>query len=439
MLSFKRIFIVFFLLAFAGIIVLSILIWQFNERRVLLLAGILCILILFFFVVLFNFTRRKKAEKDLQLSEQRFGALVDSIKDYAIFMIDPKGNVMSWNQGARRIKGYSADEVIGKPISMFYTDADNATGEPAYNLKMTLEEGHFEAIGWRKRKDGSLFWADAVFTPLYDNTETLTGFIKITKDISLQRLNEEEMQNNLAREKKLNEMKSRFVSLASHEFKTPLSVILSSISLVERYNAPEMEDKRLKHIQRIRNNVNDLKQILNDFLSLDRLEEGLVRNQAEPTDLRALVNDMVRNMQEYCKKDQRILVSISGDARDIMVDVHLLHNVLVNLVSNAVKYSPENSTISLHLQYGSKTVSFSVRDEGIGIPQEEQEHLFERFFRASNTTGTAGTGLGLSIVRRYLELMEGQIRVNSAPGTGTEFTVILKTSQQLAQRPGARD
>jgi len=179
-------------------------------------------------VFLYNFRRRKRAEKGLEESERRFDLLMQHVKDYAIFMIDPRGNVMTWNEGAEQIKGYKAEEVIGAPISIFYTDEDNARGEPEDNLRIAAALGSYECVGIRKRKDGTWLYADVVYTCMRNQRQEITGYVKITKDISEQRRAEEEMRLSLQKERELNEMKSRFVTLASHEFKTPLSVILSS-------------------------------------------------------------------------------------------------------------------------------------------------------------------------------------------------------------------
>ncbi len=345
-------------------------------------------------------------------------------------MIDPEGKVMSWNQGAEHIKGYSASEVIGKPISLFYTDEENLRGEPAHNLKRAKQEGRFESVGWRKRKDGSLFFADVFFTALYDDNHKLRGFAKITRDITKQQKAEEEMRNALKQEKELNEMKSRFVTLASHEFSTPLSVILSSVSLIERYQEPGMEDKRLKHIHRIKSNVNNLKQILNDFLSVEKLEGDIVRNCPVDTDLVHLAHETIEDMEAALKENQQIHLHTTGSPGNISADTQLLRNILNNLLSNAIKYSPENASIDCTLSYLAGSVEIHIRDRGIGIPAGEQEHLFERFFRATNTAGISGTGLGLSIVKNYLDLMGGSIHLKNAPEGGSTFTVILPSEQR---------
>ncbi|HWB94510.1 MAG TPA: ATP-binding protein [Puia sp.] len=392
---------------------------------VTLLALALALLVASGFIIPYNLDRRKRAEKGLQESRDFAGLLVSNVKEYAICMIDPDGIVLTWNQGAEQINGYTREEIIGKPISVFYTNEQNARGEPVYNLGKAGVEGRYECIGLRKRKDGSEFYADVVLTAIRNEDGKLTGFMKITKDISAQIKVREDLNRALVRERELNEMKSRFVTMASHEFKTPLSVILSSTNLIERYNGPEMADNRLRHIHRIKSNLNNLKQLLNDFLSVEKLEEGIVRNDPARTDLVKMAEETIQDMEEACMDGQRIELEVRGEAQDVLMDQHLLRNILNNLLSNAIKYSPASSLIRFRVEFTYDWVRFSVADQGIGIPEKDQPHLFERFFRASNTGGVPGTGLGLSIVMRYLDLMGGTISVESQPATGSTFTITL--------------
>jgi len=390
-----------------------------------LLTGIFALLSIASFLIAYNFNRRRKAEKGLAESEHQFRLFMQYVKDYAIFMVDPEGRVMNWNKGAERIKGYKAQEIIGKHISIFYTEEEIQRHEPEDNLQKAAEMGSYEIVGLRKKKDGTLFYADVVFTCIHNDNGDITGYVKITKDISDQMKSEEEMKLSLRREKELNEMKSRFVTLASHEFKTPLSVILSSTSLIERYSASDQEDKRMRHIQRIKSNVKNLRQILGDFLSLEKLEEGVVRNNPSATNVVALAEEIILDIQEAGKPGQMIDLKMSGEPQIVALDENLLRNILNNLLSNAVKYSPECTPIRFLIEFHTGTLKFTVSDGGIGIPPEEQKHLFERFFRASNTSGISGTGLGLSIVKRHLELMGGQIDVSSEAGKGTIVMITL--------------
>lgn len=441
---FRDIFILLFAVIMTGLLLLAITTWHYEDTAIArsayawLLGAVFLMLMGLFVLVLYNLDRRKSAERKYAVSEARLALLVRDVKDLAIFMIDPSGQVMSWNRGAERIKGYTENEIVGRPISLFYTEEDILRDEPAANLRRALEEGRYESLGWRRRKDGSVFYADVLITPLYDDGGHLEGFAKITRDITDQKRAEEDIQRSLRREQELNEMKSRFVSLASHEFKTPLSVILSSASLIEKYQAPEDLDKRNRHLQRIKSNVGNLRQILNDFLSVDQLEKGIIRNSPSVLDLPAFLKETLQNMTEACKAGQQFELSIRGAERKTILDAQLLGNILNNLLSNAIKYSGEHSIIRVYLDFGPDFLRFTVKDQGIGIPAAEQPRLFEEFFRASNANSVSGTGLGLSIVRKYIDLMGGAITFSSAPGEGTEFIITLP-SHLTEEEPPAPD
>ena len=233
-----------------------------------------------------------------------------------------------------------------------------------------------------------------------------------------------ELITSLEREKELNELKSRFVSMASHEFRTPLSAILSSISLVESYQKEEHLEKRKKHTDRIKSSVRNLVDILNDFLSLDKLEQGKVEVHKEKFELSEFADDLIEEVNGLLKQGQQINVSHSGD-KEIVQDKKILKNILLNLLSNAIKYSAQDKEIYFLLEAHNNNVSIRVKDEGIGIPEEEQENLFGKFYRAKNVTNIQGTGLGLNIVKKYVELLDGNISFTSAPNKGTTFTVEL--------------
>lgn len=246
----------------------------------------------------------------------------------------------------------------------------------------------------------------------------------VEHDITRQKQAEEDIRVALSKERELNELKSRFVSMASHEFRTPLSTILTSLSLAQKYEKPEDDDKRQKHYGRIRTSVHNLTGILKNFLSLDKLETGHVAAKAEPVNLDALIGDICEEMQAIAKPGQKMDCKLDGPA-DCMNDASILRNILVNLASNAIKYSDEGKTIRLRTVVDDQKIQMSVSDEGIGIPQAEQFHLFQRFFRANNATNIQGTGLGLTIVRKYLDLLGGDIWFESTEHVGTTFTFVI--------------
>ena len=230
-----------------------------------------------------------------------------------------------------------------------------------------------------------------------------------------------ELVEALEKEKELNEMKSRFVTMASHEFRTPLSTILSSTSLLDKYTDQDI-DKRKKHIGRIKSSVKNLVEILESFLSLSKLEEGRIETNPVYFDLDKFTEELVEDISTIAIEGQQIVFNYEGDT-NIFLDKQILHNVLINLISNAIKYSPANKNIYFETRVDSDEIIFEIRDEGIGIPEEEQKHLFERFFRARNAINVQGTGLGLHIVKKYVDLLGGEISFKSSTETGTVFKI----------------
>jgi len=234
----------------------------------------------------------------------------------------------------------------------------------------------------------------------------------------------DELTKALSKEKDLSDLKSRFVSMASHEFRTPLSTILSSASLVAKYTESEEQEKRDKHIQRIKSSVNNLTSLLNEFLSIGKIEDGKVVAKNSDLNVKELINGLCLEMEALVKPGQKITYQHRG-IEMFFLDPSLLRNIITNLLSNAIKFSPEDAVIEVISTVIGKEIKIRVRDNGMGISTEDQEHLFERFFRGSNVTNIQGTGLGLHIVARYIELMNGRIEFESELEKGTKFTITL--------------
>ncbi len=232
----------------------------------------------------------------------------------------------------------------------------------------------------------------------------------------------EELTKALSKEKELSDLKSRFVSMASHEFRTPLSTILSSASLVAKYTETAQQENRDKHINRIKTSVSNLTDLLNEFLSIGKIEDGKIIAHYSHFNIKELLETVCAEMQNLVKSGQQIKYTHRGN-EVIYLDPSLLRNIILNLLSNAIKFTPENGTIIITTTANEKEIIISVKDSGLGISKEDQEHLFERFFRGTNATNIQGTGLGLHIVSKYIELMDGQISYNSELEKGTEFII----------------
>lgn len=253
-------------------------------------------------------------------------------------------------------------------------------------------------------------------------TEELFNAIKQLEETNkLQKQAEIEVRKALEKEKELNEMKSRFVTIASHEFRTPLSTILSSTSLIKKYSELGEQEKLDKHIQRVKSAVNNLNGILNDFLSVSKLEEGHTSLQPARFNLKDLLEEIQEEMSAVLKENQSLSFSHNG-GEELVQDKHIIKNTILNLVSNAIKYS-EQGKIEIKSAAEDSTIRISVSDEGMGIPEQDQPFLFSRFFRAQNAANIQGTGLGLNIVKRYIELLSGSISFESIPGNGTIFFI----------------
>jgi signal transduction histidine kinase len=249
--------------------------------------------------------------------------------------------------------------------------------------------------------------------------------------IAEQKLKESEIEltKSLSKEKELNEMKSRFVSMASHEFRTPLTSILSSAAIIGRYEKEDQQDKREKHINRIKSSVANLTGILNDFLSLSKIEEGRVEINLVELNLDLLCHEIIEDTKQLLKSDQKIIHTVHGENPRAIIDERILRNIVFNLISNAIKYSDKDVFCDIH--FHEDHFELIIKDQGIGIPIEDQKYLFTRFFRAGNVTNIQGTGLGLNIVKRYVELLGGQIKFESEHEVGTTFYVTIPNAEQI--------
>jgi len=348
----------------------------------------------------------------------KFQAIVTNAVD-GIITINEKGIMESINPAALQIFGYELEEVLGSNIKMLMPEPDQSKHDGYLGNYHSTGQAKIigngrEVIG--KRKNGSTFpFLLSISEVLHDNKKIFIGVIHDISELK-------EIKEALMKERELSELKSRFVTMASHEFRTPLSAILSSVSLIARYNETEDIDKRIKHVNRIKSSVENLTTILNGFLSLSKLDEGVVVVDAVTFDVTELVEDVHEELNGILKNGQQIIYKHIGDVTSVLIDQHLLRNIMINLVSNAIKYSKERKKIWVTTNVENNKMILIVRDEGIGIPEYEQKYLFNRFFRANNVTSISGTGLGLNIVKKYLDLMHGEITFISNH-EGTTFTV----------------
>lgn len=418
-----------------------------------------------------------QSRKELEL---RFHAVFETAVD-GIIIIDRHGIIDSVNPATSRLFGYADEELVGKNVN-FLMPSPYREAHDSY-IGNYLSTGHQKIIGIGRevqgqRKDGTLFpfWLSVsefrigehiIFTgfvhdisalkqaehkvlqlnasleaKVSERTEQLADAVnrllaankKLEREIrerqtaeqALQQKQEELLQA-LEREKELNALKSRFVSMASHEFRTPLATIQSSAALVRRYAETANQERQAFHLEKIRTTVNNLTSILNDFLSLNKLEEGRVENQPQHFDFQNFCRETIEEIRGLAKPGQDIVFQPLGENASIFLDPRLLKNVLYNLLSNAIKYSEKDILCEGGVTGGQLVVR--VKDQGLGIPEADKQHLFERFFRASNVVNIQGVGLGMNIVRRYLDIMGGDIAFESEEGKGSTFTLNFKVDE----------
>ena len=385
-------------------------------------------------------------------------AIIETAID-GIITIDNRGRIESLNPSALKLFGYTIEEVVGQNIKILMPEPDQGHHD-AY-IERYQHTGEKRIIGKGRevkglKKDGSTFpFRLAVSEVQYEDRVIYTGFIhdlskekeaeerlreyaseleglveERTKSLkkTVKALSEakEEVSLSLEKEKELNQMKSRFVSMASHEFRTPLSSVQLSASLIEKYAQPFENENISKHVGKIKNAVGNLTTILNDFLSLERLEAGKVEPSYQTFNLVQLSEEVTEEMQLMAKQNQSIIYQHTGLESQVNLDQNLLRNCMINLISNAIKYSGENTFIEFNTEINDYEYSVTVKDNGIGIPELDQKHLFQPFFRANNIGNIPGTGLGLNIVRRYVSLMDGMLHFESLINQQTTFRLSFK-------------
>lgn len=307
-------------------------------------------------------------------------------------------------------------------ISLSYTNLDGRLFVMAFISDISLRKKAEDAL--KRSEEQLIVYAAELEQKVHARTEALNNSIaKLEKEIIERKKAEEEAHKSLERERELNELKSKFVSIASHEFRTPLSTVMSSASLIQQYKEKQELEKVDKHVQRIKSSVDHLTSILNDFLSLGKLEEGKIDIQKQTISVFTFLHDVKEEMTSL-KNGQKIKITAATNIT-LHTDPRILRNILFNLISNASKYSEQGQVIHLECSLQHNEIIFVIRDEGIGIPLEDQKHLFDRFFRASNAINIQGTGLGLNIVKRYVDLLQGSITFTSEYEKGSTFTVSI--------------
>lgn len=368
---------------------------------------------------LIGFSKISRDLTERKQAEQRFRLLVESVKDYGIFMLDPNGIVSSWNAGAESIKGYRAEEIIGKHFSIFYPEEDIKRGKTEMELREAIKHGRFEDEDWRIKKDGSRFWANVIITPVYDDNRHLLGFSKVTRDLTDRKEIEEAL-------KKANEKKDEFIGVASHELKTPLTSLKAYIQLLQREINGNPTANGIIYIQKASGYIEKLSSLISDLLDVSKIQAGKLEFNIREIDFEKTITEAIDNLKHTAHTHKIIVDNRLTEPVIIRADRDRIEQVINNLLSNAIKYSPKADKVEVKLSKTNKAVQVAVTDYGFGIPEENQKRIFERFFRVEGQGSfISGLGIGLFITCQIVSRHNGKIWVESQEGKGSTFYVTL--------------
>jgi hypothetical protein len=366
----------------------------------------------------------------------KYKILVESVEDYAIFMMDSNGYILTWNKGAEKNKGWKAEEIIGEHFSKFYPQADKDAHKPERELALAKKWGQVEDEGWRLRKDGSKFWANVLITAIFDSEGELLGFAKVTRDLTerkkqedaLRRINQQLKQQQRQLEK-LNASKDEFISLASHQLRTPATVIKQLLGMLLEGMQGELPANIEATLQRAYDSNERQINIVNSLLKVAQLDAGYVTLKKDQTDLISVLRSAYNDMSETFSKKQQHAALRVPKAGEVMVaaDDDYLRMAIENLLDNASKYTAAGGTIELGLKVWKNHAVITVKDNGVGIDENDMKLLFNKFIRIPNPVSqkVGGSGLGLYWAHKVVELHNGRIDVLSELNKGTTFQVAL--------------
>jgi PAS domain S-box-containing protein len=364
---------------------------------------------------------------------EQFHILVDSVEEYAIYMLDPNGNIITWNSGAEKIKGYSAEEIIGKNFASFYTADDVAAGKPQRNLREATRRGYIRDQGLRVRKDGSTFEAEVVITVLRDDARKIRGFSKVTRDITDQVRSREFEAEKIAAQK-AGKAKDDFLAALSHELRTPLTPALAAATYLQD-NAEKLPPEFAEDVEIIKRNVQLQARLIDDLLDLTRIARGRLHLEMEDCDAHTIIENAIETAHSaIAAKQLKVATELEAKEYHILADCIRLQQVFWNLISNAVKFTPQGGQITIRTFSDKRgRFHFEISDTGIGIEPQRLASLFQPFEQADPSVSRqfGGLGLGLAVSKRLVDLHHGTIAAESrGRSCGATFKVTLDALPQ---------
>jgi PAS domain S-box-containing protein len=378
--------------------------------------------------VMHDVTAERHAAEALRESEERYRLLVETVQDYAIFLLDAGGHVATWTMSAARMKGYRAEDVVGQHFRMFFTPEDQARGMPELELRSAADAGRFEGEGWRVRKDGTRFWGNEIIAPIRGDGG-VRGFVKVVRDLTDKQRAALEREQLYTAAQEANRLKDEFLGTVSHELRTPLNAILGWAHLLRHSELYLDERKQRRALAAIERNAQVQVQLVNDLLDVSRIISGNMRLRIAPAHLPAVVHSAVEAVQPAAQaKGVALRVTIDPATTILVADEDRVQQIVWNLLANAIKFTPAGGTVDLHTRRTDEGTEIVVSDTGSGIAADLVPFVFDRFRQAdgSTTRATGGVGLGLAIVRHLVELHGGHVKAFSrGSGEGATFTVSL--------------
>ena len=383
---------------------------------------------------------RQRNAESLRESEERYRSIVEQVSDYGIFMMDEKGRIVSWNEGAKKIKGYDAHEIIGKYFSIFYEEEDILNGKPAYELKVARAVGKYEEEGWRLRKDGKRFWANIVITALYNTDKNLIGFSKVTRDLTERRKTEQALKKSYQSSRQLaeeltatnaelsaaNQDLEQFTSIVSHDLQEPVRTLKSFLQLMNmKLDQGQFQDLKM-YLEKSLHAANRMKELISNLLDYSQITKyELVKETVNVNDL---IDHALQNLKgSMDASGATITVAIDPGSEYMEADRIQLVQLLQNLLSNSLKYiDGREPQITIRCKAEKEYAKFEVADNGIGIDHNDLSKVFDVFRRLHTVKDYPGTGMGLAICKKVVERHHGQIWLESEPGKGTTFYFTIK-------------